>query len=381
MKSDRYQDSPRQVGVRAQRFWHESLGDLRRIIERVSRRRASRRAQMLAEQETERLWFWRLVKLEVERTRRGNHAFSVLCVRDLDQPVLAELAHRLRPLLRDIDAVLAERDRLLILLGETSGDDARAAMRRLTNDSGLLPHDANFQEVSFPARRAHVRSADRVSARPGRGRAAAACRMTGMLTGRRYDPLKRLLDITVSAASLPIVLPVLGACAFAIAVNSRGPILFRQQRTGRDGRPFAMYKFRTMVQNADELKKSLQHLSVVPYPDFKLVDDPRITRVGRFLRKTSLDELPQIWNILRGDMSLVGPRPTSFAPETYDLWHARRLEVRPGLTGLWQITGRNTTDFDQRSRLDDQYIRSRSLRVDLGILLRTIPEMLRQRGL
>jgi lipopolysaccharide/colanic/teichoic acid biosynthesis glycosyltransferase len=201
-----------------------------------------------------------------------------------------------------------------------------------------------------------------------------------MLTGRRYDPIKRLLDVALTAASLPIVVPVLGACALAIAADSRGPVLFQQQRTGKDGRPFAMYKFRTMVQNADELKKSLQHLSVVPYPDFKLVDDPRITRVGRLLRTTSLDELPQIWNILRGDMSLVGPRPTSFAPETYDLWHARRLEIRPGLTGLWQITGRNTTDFDQRSRLDEQYIRSRSLRVDLGILIRTVPEMLRQRG-
>jgi lipopolysaccharide/colanic/teichoic acid biosynthesis glycosyltransferase len=204
--------------------------------------------------------------------------------------------------------------------------------------------------------------------------------MTGFLTGRRYDPVKRLLDIVVGTASLPVVLPVLGACALAIKIDSRGPIVFRQQRTGRDGRPFGIYKFRTMVQNAEAMKQSLQHLSIVPYPDFKLVDDPRITRVGRFLRKTSLDELPQIFNILRGDMSLVGPRPTSFAPETYDLWHARRLEVRPGLTGLWQVTGRNTTDFDERSRLDEQYIRSRSLRVDLGILIRTVPEMLRQRG-
>jgi lipopolysaccharide/colanic/teichoic acid biosynthesis glycosyltransferase len=204
--------------------------------------------------------------------------------------------------------------------------------------------------------------------------------MTGFLTRRRYDPIKRLLDITIAVAALPVVLPVLAACALAITVDSRGPIVFQQRRTGRDGRPFSIYKFRTMVKNADELKKSLQHLSVVPYPDFKLIDDPRITRVGGLLRKTSLDELPQIWNILRGDMSFVGPRPTSFAPETYDLWHARRLEVRPGLTGLWQITGRNTTDFDERSRLDDQYIRTRSLCLDLRILLRTIPEILRQRG-
>lgn len=204
--------------------------------------------------------------------------------------------------------------------------------------------------------------------------------MTGRLTRRRYDPIKRILDITLAFAVAPVLVPLLAACALAIAVDSRGPVVFRQQRTGRNGRPFAIYKFRTMVQNADELKKSLQHLSIVPYPDFKLIDDPRITRVGRFLRKTSLDELPQIWNIVRGDMSFVGPRPTSFAPDSYDLWHARRLEVRPGLTGLWQITGRNTTDFDERSRLDDQYIRTRSLGLDLKILIRTIPEMLRQRG-
>ena len=204
--------------------------------------------------------------------------------------------------------------------------------------------------------------------------------MTGVLTRRRYDPVKRVLDLALGVAVLPVVIPILAACSIAIAVESRGPIVFKQQRTGRNGEMFALYKFRTMVRNAEELKKSLQHLSIVPYPDFKLIDDPRITRVGRFLRKTSLDELPQIWKILRGDMSFVGPRPTSFAPATYDLWHARRLEVKPGLTGLWQITGRNTTDFDERSRLDDQYIRTRSLGLDLRILLRTLPEMLRQRG-
>lgn len=204
--------------------------------------------------------------------------------------------------------------------------------------------------------------------------------MNRRLTRRRYDPIKRLLDLTVALAVLPFAAPLLAVCALAVRLDSPGPIMFRQQRTGRYGRPFWMYKFRTMVQNAEELKPSLQHLSIVPYPDFKLLDDPRITRVGGVLRTTSLDELPQIWNILRGDMSLVGPRPTSFSPDTYDLWHARRLEVRPGLTGLWQVEGRNTTDFDERSRLDEQYIRSRSLGLDLRLLMRTVPEMLRRRG-
>jgi lipopolysaccharide/colanic/teichoic acid biosynthesis glycosyltransferase len=201
-----------------------------------------------------------------------------------------------------------------------------------------------------------------------------------MLRGRAYDPVKRLLDVGIVLAIAPIALPIVAVAALAVRLDTEGPIVFAQQRTGRGGNPFKMYKFRTMVRNADELKSSLQHLSIVPYPDFKIPNDPRITRVGKFLRTTSIDELPQLWNVLRGDMSLVGPRPTSFTPSTYNLWHTRRLEVRPGITGLWQIVGRNTTNFDERVRLDEQYIRTRSLALDLRILLKTPPEMVRRRG-
>jgi lipopolysaccharide/colanic/teichoic acid biosynthesis glycosyltransferase len=126
-----------------------------------------------------------------------------------------------------------------------------------------------------------------------------------------------------------------------------------------------------MVRNADELKGELAHLNVLPPPDFKIPDDPRITRVGKILRKTSLDELPQLLNVLRGDMSLVGPRPTSFEPSVYKLWHTRRLDVTPGLTGLWQIAGRHTMTFDERLRLDIEYIERRSMALDLRILLAT----------
>ena len=121
-----------------------------------------------------------------------------------------------------------------------------------------------------------------------------------------------------------------------------------------------MLKFRTMVQNAEELKASLQHLNILPAPDFKIPNDPRVTRVGKFLRKTSLDELPQVLNVIRGEMSIVGPRPTSFAASTYDLWHSERLEVVPGITGLWQVKGRGTMTFDERLRLDIEYIERRS---------------------
>jgi lipopolysaccharide/colanic/teichoic acid biosynthesis glycosyltransferase len=141
-----------------------------------------------------------------------------------------------------------------------------------------------------------------------------------------------------------------------------------------------MFKFRTMVQNATQLRSQLVGDVASNGPDFKMLNDPRVTRVGNFLRKTSLDELPQLWNVIRGDMSLVGPRPTSFGSETYALWQTERLEVKPGLTGLWQIEKRGDLDFDERVRLDIAYLRNRSLRLDLWILLRTVPAVLEQRG-
>jgi lipopolysaccharide/colanic/teichoic acid biosynthesis glycosyltransferase len=141
-----------------------------------------------------------------------------------------------------------------------------------------------------------------------------------------------------------------------------------------------MFKLRTMVANAEELKAELAHLSILPPPDFKVVDDPRITRVGRFLRATSLDELPQILNVFKGDMSLVGPRPTSFAPSTYELWHTARLEVRPGITGLWQVFGRNTTTFDERLRMDVRYIEEMSLSLDIRLMWLTIRSVSSRKG-
>src|SRR4051812_17772819 len=189
-----------------------------------------------------------------------------------------------------------------------------------------------------------------------------------------------MFDIVVCVAVLPLVIPVALLCALAVTLDSRGPVVMRQSRTGQHGRRFKMYKFRTMVRDAEELKASLAHLNILPPPDFKIPNDPRITRVGRFLRKTSLDELPQVFNVMRGEMSVVGPRPTSFAPSTYSLWHTTRLEVRPGITGLWQITGRNETTFDERLRLDIAYVRGMSLREDLRIILRTVLSVVHRDG-
>ena len=197
---------------------------------------------------------------------------------------------------------------------------------------------------------------------------------------RRYLAGKRALDLVVCTLLLVIAIPVIAVCALAIRLDTSGPMMYAQLRTGRDGRRFRMLKLRTMVANAEELKPQFAHLSVVPPPDFKIPNDPRITRVGRFLRATSLDELPQLFNVLRGDMSLVGPRPTSFEPSLYELWHTQRLDVRPGITGLWQVEGRNVTTFDERLRLDVQYIRRRSLAFDVMLLARTVVVVLRRSG-
>jgi lipopolysaccharide/colanic/teichoic acid biosynthesis glycosyltransferase len=180
--------------------------------------------------------------------------------------------------------------------------------------------------------------------------------------------------------AMPLVLPIALGCAIAIRLESPGPITFTQMRTGQHGVRFPMFKFRTMVQNAEELKASLQHLNILPPPDFKIPDDPRITRVGSFMRKTSLDELPQILNVLRGEMSIVGPRPTSFAASTYSLWHSERLEVVPGITGLWQVKGRGTMTFDERLRLDIEYIERRSTWLDVKLIAMTAMAVFRGSG-
>jgi len=199
-------------------------------------------------------------------------------------------------------------------------------------------------------------------------------------TPLHYAVAKRTLDVLLCLVALPIVLPVLLLCALLIRLESPGPIVFAQMRTGQHGVRFPMFKFRTMVQNAEELKASLQHLNILPPPDFKIPNDPRVTKVGKFLRATSLDELPQLLNVLRGDMSIVGPRPTSFPASSYELWHTQRLDVAPGMTGLWQLEGRNATTFDERLRLDVQYIRHMSLGQDLRLMARTVGAVVRRDG-
>ncbi|MEO5989881.1 MAG: sugar transferase [Candidatus Eisenbacteria bacterium] len=195
----------------------------------------------------------------------------------------------------------------------------------------------------------------------------------------RYS--KRLIDLLGALAALALLLPVIAILAVLIKLESRGPVFYRSTRIGRGGRAFTFLKLRSMVKDADRRKHQLTHLNESDGPVFKIARDPRITRIGRFLRTTSLDEVPQFINVLVGDMSLVGPRPP-IADEVsqYEPWQLRRLDVRPGITCLWQISGRSRIGFQEWMRLDLEYIKHQSLALDLKILLRTIPAVLSREG-
>jgi exopolysaccharide biosynthesis polyprenyl glycosylphosphotransferase len=193
--------------------------------------------------------------------------------------------------------------------------------------------------------------------------------------------LKRLVDIALSGLALVALSPLFVVVAIAVKVTSKGPIPFRQERVGLRGRTFFMLKFRSMVANAEELRARLSAANEMTGPVFKMKRDPRVTSLGRFMRKYSIDELPQLINVLRGDMSLVGPRPPLPAEVAqYEAWQRRRLSVRPGLTCVWQVSGRNHISFRDWMRLDMQYIDHWSLAQDIGLILKTIPVVLMGRG-
>jgi exopolysaccharide biosynthesis polyprenyl glycosylphosphotransferase len=193
--------------------------------------------------------------------------------------------------------------------------------------------------------------------------------------------IKRLMDIAGSALGLILLSPIFAAIAVAIKLESSGPIFYPANRVGRKAKQFRCLKFRTMVVTADAMKDELRHLNERQGPFFKITGDPRITRVGRFLRRYSLDELPQLWNVLCGEMSLVGPRPHPIDDyEQYKLEHLRRLDVAPGITCLWQIVARGDPSFDRALALDNQYIENWSFLLDLQILLKTVPSLLKGTG-
>lgn len=193
--------------------------------------------------------------------------------------------------------------------------------------------------------------------------------------------IKRVMDVVVTLALFTLALPVMGICALLIRLDSSGPVIFRQTRAGRGSTVFTAYKFRTMREGADEEKPFLAHLNEARGAMFKIRNDPRVTRVGKWLRRLSIDELPQMWNVLRGEMSWVGPRPALLdEAEQYTDWQKRRLDIAPGITGLWQVSGRSDLTFEEMVLLDIYYIENWSPWLDLEILLRTIPAVLLARG-
>lgn len=196
-----------------------------------------------------------------------------------------------------------------------------------------------------------------------------------------YIFIKRIMDIVFSILGIIVAAPIMTIIAIAVKLDSKGVVIFSQERVGLNGKTFKMYKFRSMVENAEELLDKLQHRNEMTGPMFKIKEDPRVTRVGKFIRKTSLDELPQLFNVLKGEMSLVGPRP-NLPREVVKFNRQQKIKllVKPGLTCYWQVMGRNNVDFDDWMKLDLKYIEDRSIILDLKLIFKTFKVFLGDEG-
>lgn len=254
--------------------------------------------------------------------------------------------------------------------------ERQAAMKRMEVHSSISTYDPRPEERGGPP---GPGSDHHDAPRDRRGLVQPAT--AGELFLTPLPKWKRVMDILGALVGIALAAPVMLVAAIAIKLTSPGPVLFLQRRSGWGGQTFTIFKFRTMVVGAEKLRDDLKPLSEQDGPAFKLTNDPRVTAIGRFLRATSLDELPQLFNVLRGDMSLVGPRPLPIA-ESCDCapWHKARLDVMPGLTCIWQVRGRSQVPFDDWMRMDLQYIRSRSLFNDLRIIFQTLPAVIMRRG-
>ncbi len=331
---------------------------------------------------------------ERKRAERFDESFAVLLLDGADSPTeggpWTSILRAVAAAKRDVDVVgWLEEDAILgLLLQQSSGKGALRAMQRVQHEIARRVGDGAPTALST-----------RLYARGDQpGPDGATLPSVDQLEAFVHEPPHPLrdaaklgLDIIGSLSFLALSAPVLLAVALAVKCTSPGPVLYRQKRIGQRGEPFTMLKFRTMYQNAGHgihqdyvtwFIKSSGKQERTGDEVFKLTNDPRITPVGRLLRKTSLDELPQFWNVLRGDMSLVGPRPPlPFEVEQYEGWHRRRVqEAKPGVTGLWQVTGRSRTTFDEMVRLDLRYARTRSLWTDIKILAATPAAMISGKG-
>ena len=339
-----------------------------------------------------RLWHWQVRRLR----RTGKLMFRTLIVganAEADQlaatmqakeygflPVgfVAGGMDALRP---DDQQVIGSIDRLRELIRETKADCLFVASSAVTSDDVrqvMKARRLEDVEVRFTANLPTVLSSRLAPQTIG---GVMTLSVNVLQLTRTQAAAKRACDIAISAAGLLLLSALLVGVALAIALTSRGPVIFRQDRIGLRGRPFTLLKFRTMVAGADLMLEKLRDQNEADGPLFKLRNDPRVTRIGRFLRRYSIDELPQLINVLKGEMSLVGPRPP-LAGEValYSDWQLDRLEVRPGITGLWQVSGRSDLPFEEYVQLDLFYVENWSIAYDLYILSKTIPMLIASRG-
>ena len=347
--------------------------------------------------------------LKQERCRAERHK-RVFCLIVFDVTLLLRQSSRLPSLvfhmkkrLRCTDVIgWLEQKKIAVLLPETMYENAQCLAEQLVSftDEMQLTYDVHVYPDSGSKKsldkfsgkqdiksittsqqsRQYTSTPTRLSKTSSTLSPVPANDMTSIFS-ERITLCKRLIDVIGSFIMIVLLSPLFAAIAVAIKVVSQGPVFFPQKRVGHHGDAFTMYKFRSMVVDAEKLKKKLAKQNHRTGPAFKMKNDPRVIPLGNFLRRTSLDELPQLFNVLKGDMTLVGPRPP--LPEEvsrYDLWHQKRMDVTPGITCIWQVRSRHNKNFDHWVREDIEYIRRRSLWLDVKILLRTIPAVLSGKG-
>jgi len=340
------------------------------------------------------------ITCERSRVDRNGSVLSVLrtagTLNKLTQSHFHLLSEQLQLRLRITDSVGLNPDgQLVLLLPDTPIEGAarvaddlqqmlRPAFGEMTFDIAVYPDDVHADEPPYRQQQAH--SWPKPSGLPqpiGNSATLSHChrRAADQMLAWNCPHWKRAVDVVGASIGLIVASPLIAAAAVAVRLNSPGGAFFAQQREGLGGRIFTIYKLRTMVQDAEALKNALRIHSEQDGPAFKMTEDPRVTSIGRVLRKTSIDELPQLWNVIRGDMSLVGPRPLPVdESQRCAPWQRRRLSVRPGLTCIWQIRGRNTVTFDEWIRMDLRYINRRCLWYDLYLIITTAPAVLIRKG-
>jgi lipopolysaccharide/colanic/teichoic acid biosynthesis glycosyltransferase len=329
--------------------------------------------------------FQSALRRERMRTDRSGTGFSLLAV-TLGQRAAqgAALANVLEQRIRGTDTAgwLAKR-KVGIILPDTPALGAWKLAGDLRLPLEKINLSAQFEVYEYPSCDSPQQQPLKEPADADLGISAPALRVQAleMLFVQKLPTVKRLMDIAGAASALAIASPLILAVALAIKVTSRGPILYAQQREGSGGRTFWIYKFRTMVVNADAMKGELRAMSEQDGPAFKLKNDPRVVPIGRLLRRTCLDELPQLFNVLQGSMSLVGPRPLPCEESRRcERWERRRLDVTPGLTCTWQVHGGTKVTFREWMRMDLRYVRSRSLWKDLQLMALTLPSVIKRDG-